>query len=84
MAAGISCQAGASRPGFHQQTTELIMAPAASPTAPMTAACMSSVRAGCRADDQRGNDMAVDERMDAPHERSFLPDRGPPGPLMHS
>ena len=44
MAAGMSSQAGASKPGFHQQMTELIMAPAANATAAMTAACMSSVR----------------------------------------
>ena len=67
MAAGMSSQAGASKPGFHQQMTELIMAPAASATAPMTAACMSSVSAGCRADDQRGNDMAVDEGVYSLH-----------------
>ena len=43
MAAGISSQAGASKPGFHQQTIELTIAPAASMIAPMMAACASSV-----------------------------------------
>src|ERR671912_28924 len=43
MATGMRRQAGASKPGFHQQTVELMTAPAASMMAPMMAACTSSV-----------------------------------------
>ena len=81
MAAGMSSQAGASKPGFHQQMTELIMAPAANATAAHDGSLHVEREAGCRADDQRGNDMAIDEGVYSLHliRPHALPDRARSG-----